>query len=83
VAQGTNQAAIACANQAGFVQDGIRQGFAAVGRSPSRDGAGNRDFVEKLKGMKIKGSAKDQPSYRMIQSTDAEALNKQAADYLR
>jgi len=32
---------------------------------------GNRDFVEKLKGMKIKGSAKDQPSYRIVQSIDA------------
>jgi hypothetical protein len=31
----------------------------------------DRDFVEKLKGMKIKGSAKDQPSYRMVQSIDA------------
>jgi len=44
---------------------------------------GDRDFVEKLKGMKIKGSAKDQPSYRMIQSIDAEALIKQAAEYFR
>jgi hypothetical protein len=42
---------------------------------------GDRDFVEKLKGMKIKGSAKDQPSYRMIQSIDAEALIEQAAEY--
>jgi len=30
-----------------------------------------------------KGSAKDQPSYRMIQSIDAEALIKQAAAYFR
>ena len=30
--------------------------------------------------MKIKVSAKDQPSYRMIQSIDAEALIKQAAE---
>jgi hypothetical protein len=44
---------------------------------------GDRDFVEKLKGMKISGSAKDQPSYRMIQSIDAEALIKKAADYFR
>jgi hypothetical protein len=44
---------------------------------------GDRDFVEKLKRMKIKGSAKDQPSYRMIQSIDAEALIKKAADYFR
>ena len=38
--------------------------------------------MEKLKGMKnavIKGSAKDQPPYRMIQSVEAEALIKQAA----
>jgi hypothetical protein len=33
--------------------------------------------------MKIKGSAIDQPSYRMIQSIDAEALTKQAAEYFR
>jgi hypothetical protein len=44
---------------------------------------GDRDFVEKLKGMKIRGSAKDQPSYRIIQSIDAEALVKKAADYFR
>jgi hypothetical protein len=44
---------------------------------------GEQDFVEKLKGMKIKGSAKDQPSYRMIQSIDAEALINQAAEYFR
>jgi hypothetical protein len=30
-----------------------------------------------------KGSAKDQPSYRMIQSIDAEALINQAAEYFR
>jgi chromosomal replication initiation ATPase DnaA len=44
---------------------------------------GEQDFVEKLKGMKIKGSANDYPSYRMIQSIDAEALIKQAAEYFR
>jgi hypothetical protein len=33
--------------------------------------------------MKIKGSVKDQPSIRMIQSIDAEALIKQAAEYFR
>jgi hypothetical protein len=33
--------------------------------------------------MKIKGSLKDQPSYRMIQNIDAEALIKQAAHYFR
>jgi hypothetical protein len=72
---------------AAFVQDGIRQGFA----TPWADllaqmVLGDRDFVEKLKGMKnavIKGSAKDQPSYRMMQSVEAEALIKQAADYFR
>jgi hypothetical protein len=31
----------------------------------------------------IKGGAKNQPSYRMIQSVDAEALIKQAGDYFR
>jgi hypothetical protein len=30
-----------------------------------------------------KGNAKDQPSYRMIQSIDAEVLIKQAAEYFR
>jgi len=69
---------------AAFVQDGIRDGFA----TPWADllaqmVLGNRNFVEKLKGMKIKGRAKDQPSYRMIQSIDAEVLIKQAADYFR
>jgi hypothetical protein len=45
---------------------------------------GDRDFVEKLKGMKnavMKGSVKDQPSYRTMRSADPEALIKQAADY--
>jgi putative transposase len=69
---------------AAFVEDGIREGFA----TPWEDllaqmVLGNRNFVEKLKGMKIKGSAKDQPSYRMIQSIDAEVLIKQAEDYFR
>jgi hypothetical protein len=31
----------------------------------------------------IKGSAKDQTSYRMIPSVESEALIKQAADYFR
>ena len=47
---------------------------------------GDRNFVERLKGMKnavIKGNAKDQPPYRMIQSVDAEALIKRAAGYFR
>ena len=68
-----------------FVQDGIRQGFA----TPWEDllaqmVLGDRDFVERLKGMKnavIKGNAKDQPPYRMIQSVDAEALIKRAAGF--
>ena len=69
---------------AAFVRDGIREGFA----TPWEDllaqmVLGDRNFVEKLKGMKIKGSAKDQPSYRMIQSIDAEVLIKQAANYFR
>ena len=77
VAQGTNQAAIARANQARFVQDGIREGFT----TPWEDllaqmVLGDRDFIEKLTGMKIKGSAKDQPSYRMIQSIDARSANQ-------
>jgi putative transposase len=70
-----------------FVQEGIRQGFA----TPWEDllaqmVLGDRDFVEKLKGMKdavIKGNVKDQPSYRIMQSVEAEALIKQAADYFR
>lgn len=69
---------------AAFVQDGIREGLA----TPWEDllaqmVLGDQDFVEKLKGMGIKGDAKDQPSYRVIQSIDAEALIKQAADYFR
>jgi hypothetical protein len=70
-----------------FVQDGIRQGFG----TPWEDllaqvVLGDRTFVERLKGMKnavIKGNAKDQPPYRMIQSIDAEALFKRAASYFR
>ena len=69
---------------AGFVLDGIRDGFA----TPWDDllaqmVLGDRDFVEKLKRMKIKGNPKDQPSYRLIQSIDAETLIKQAANYFR
>jgi cell division protein ZapA (FtsZ GTPase activity inhibitor) len=72
---------------AAFVQDGIRQGFGIPW-----DGLlaqmvlGDRNFLEKLKRMTnpvIKGSAKDQPSYRMIRNIEAEALLKQAADYFR
>jgi hypothetical protein len=47
---------------------------------------GDRNFLQRLKGMKntvIKGNAKDQPSYRMIQSVEPETLLKQAADYFR
>jgi hypothetical protein len=44
---------------------------------------GDRGFVAKLKAMKIKGSVKDQPSCRMIQSIDAVTLIKQAAEYFR
>jgi hypothetical protein len=34
-----------------------------------------------MKSAVIKGSTEDQPSYRMIQSVEAEAFFKQAADY--
>jgi REP-associated tyrosine transposase len=69
---------------AAFVQDGIREGFATPWEDLlAQTVLGDRDFVEKLKGMKIKGSTKDQPSYRMIQNIDGEALIKQAADYFR
>lgn len=62
-----------------FVQDGIREGFTTPWEDlQAQMVLGDRDFVEKLKGMKISGSAKDQPSYRMIQSIDAEALIKKA-----
>ena len=69
---------------AGFVLDGIRDGFA----TPWDDllvqmVLGDRDFVEKLKRLKIKGNPQDQPSYRLIQSIDAETLIKQAANYFR
>jgi putative transposase len=72
---------------AAFVQEGLRQG---VG-TPWDDllaqmVLGDRNFLERLKGMKnavIKGSAKDQPTYRMIQRVEPEALLKQAADYFR
>ena len=72
---------------AAFVQEGIRQGFATPWEDlVAQMVLGDRDFVEKLKGMKdavIKGNVKDQPSYRMMQSVEAEALIKQAADYFR
>jgi hypothetical protein len=62
-----------------FVQVGIREGFTTPWEDlQAQMVLGDRDFVEKLKGMKISGSAKDQPSYRMIQSIDAEALIKKA-----
>jgi hypothetical protein len=69
---------------AGFVQDGIRDGFTTPWEDlQAQMVLGERDFVEKLKAMKIKGSFKDQPSYRMIQNIDAEGLIKQAANYFR
>lgn len=69
---------------ASFVQDGIRQGFATPWENLlAQMVLGDRDFIEKLKGMKIRGSVKDQPSYRMIQSIDAEALIERAAKYFR
>jgi hypothetical protein len=69
---------------AAFVQDGIHKGFA----TPWEDllaqmVLGDRDFLEKLRGMKIKGSTKDQPSYRMMQNVDAEVLIKKALEYFR
>lgn len=72
---------------AAFVQEGIRQGFGTPWDNLlAQMVLGDRNFVERLKRMKtavIKGSAKDQPSYRMIQSVEAEALLKLAADYFR
>ena len=65
---------------AAFVQEGIREGFATPWEGLlAQMVLGNPDFVEKLKKMKIKGSPKDQPPYRMIRSIKAEALIKQAA----
>jgi hypothetical protein len=70
-----------------FVQDGIRQGFATLWQDLlARMVLGDRNFFERLKGMgsaMIKGNAKDQPPYRMIQRVDAEALIKRAAGYFR
>ena len=69
---------------AGFVLDGIRDGFARPWDDLlAQMVLGDRDFVEKLKRLKIKGNPKDQPSYRLIQSIDAETLIKQAANYFR
>jgi len=72
---------------AAFVQDAIRQGFVTPWEDLlAQTVLGDRNFLERLKGMKnavIKGGAKDQPSYRRIQSVEAEALIKQAADYFR
>jgi hypothetical protein len=71
----------------GFVQEGILQGFATPWEDlKAQMVLGDRDFVEKLKGMKkavIKGIPKDQPSYRMIQRVEVEAVMKQSADYFR
>ena len=48
MAQGANQAAIARTNQVGFVQDGIRQGFATPWEDLLAEMVlGGRDFVEK------------------------------------
>ena len=67
---------------AAFVEEGIRQGFATPWEGLlAQMVLGNPDFVEKLKKMKIKGSSKDQPPYRVIRSIEAEALIKQAARY--
>jgi hypothetical protein len=69
---------------AAFVQDGIHKGFA----TPWEDllaqmVLGDQEFLEQVKAMKIKGSAKDQPSYRMIQNVDADVLIKKALEYFR
>jgi REP element-mobilizing transposase RayT len=70
-----------------FVQEGIHQGFATPWEALTAQVVlGDRDFVEKLKGMKkvvIRGNPKDQPSYRMIERIEAEAVMKQAAAYFR
>jgi putative transposase len=72
---------------AAFVQEGIRQGIVTPWDDVlAQVVLGNRSFLEKLKATKkavIKGNAKDQPSYRMVQSVEAEALLKRAADYFR
>jgi hypothetical protein len=70
-----------------FVQEGIHQGFATPWEALTAQVVlGDRDFVEKLKGMKkvvIRGNPKDQPSYRMIERIEAETVMKQAAAYFR
>lgn len=69
---------------AAFVQDGIREGLATPWEELlAQTVLGDDEFIEKLKGMGIKGAAKDQPSYRVIQRVDAEALIKKAAHYFR
>ncbi len=72
---------------AAFFQEGIHDGFG----TPWDDllaqmVLGDRKFLEKLKRMKdtvIKGSAKDQPSYRIIQNVDADVLIRKAEYYFR
>jgi hypothetical protein len=72
---------------AAFIQEGIRHGIA----TPWDDllaqmVLGDRSFLDRLKVIKkavIKGNAKDQPSYRMIQSVEPGALVKQAVHYFR
>jgi chromosomal replication initiation ATPase DnaA len=69
---------------AAFVEEGIRQGFATPWEGLlAQTVLGNPDFVQKLKKMKIKGSLRDQPSYRMIRNIEVEDLIKQAAHYFR
>jgi putative transposase len=69
---------------AAFVEEGIRQGFATPWEGLlAQTVLGNPDFVQKLKKMKIKGSPRDQPSYRMIRNIEVEELIKQAARYFR
>ena len=67
-----------------FVRDGVNQGY----RTPWENLTGQvilgeRSFVEKLKGRKnsVKGNAKDQPSYRMLERIDAQEVLEEAAGY--
>jgi REP element-mobilizing transposase RayT len=69
---------------AAFVQDGIHKGFGTPWEGLlAQMVLGDQDFLEKLKGMKIKGSAKDQPSYRMMKNIDADVLIKRALEYFQ
>jgi REP element-mobilizing transposase RayT len=69
-----------------FVRDGLNQGY----RTPWEDlrgqvVLGEKSFVEALKRSKgrVKGNAKDQPSYRMLQRIDVQEIIEQAASYFK